>query len=535
MGGAVAIGAESQTAKGKKARAKAKKPNVVFIITDDQTVRSFGFLHRRGMGKKALTPHIDSLAGQSMVLSRCYAPSSVCTPSRFSCLTGMYASRAKSRNFLNSITKEGQTVVQWNVDIRPGDQTLPAVLKKHGYVTGAVGKWHNGAPKGWNEVRKALKSGDDPADPAVAAALRKGQAALHAAVRAVGFDYAASINLGNFGAHVLRKLRYHNPEWITAGALDFIDANKARPFYLYMATTLLHGPQPLASLKADPRITHAGLLDKPPAVQPSRGDVLKRTRAAGVPDNLAGATWLDDSIGAVMKKLDDLGIADNTIVIYFNDHGTERGKGSCYEGGVRTPAFVRWRSRVKPGTTDALTANIDFAPTILAACGIETPVGMVLDGKDLTGVLTGKSKAVRQSVYCEIGYTRAVVTGRWKYVAFRIPPSRQPNAAQRKRVVERYKASKMKREDKVFPADPDDPLSHMGFPGGQATERSNALKRYAKVYYDADQLFDLSRDAGEQTNLAKSPEHKAKLDEMKALLKKHLADVPGTFGEFKTR
>ena len=92
----------------------------------------------------------------------------------------------------------------------------------------------------------------------------------------------------------------------------------------------------------------------------------------------------------------------------------------------------------------------------------------------------------------------------------------------------------MKHEDTVFKTDPNDPLSHMGFPGGQATELGSAVKRYAKVYYDADQLFDLRGDAGEQTNLATNPEYKAKLDEMKALLKKHLAGVPGTFGEFKT-
>ena len=79
----------------------------------------------------------------------------------------------------------------------------------------------------------------------------------------------------------------------------------------------------------------------------------------------------------------------------------------------------------------------------------------------------------------------------------------------------------------------DDVDSHMGFPGGQATERSSALKRYAKVYYDTDQLFDLARDPDERTNLARNPEYKARLAEMQTLLKKHLAAVPGTFAEFK--
>jgi len=532
--GAVAGAAALGVAAGPAGAAKrAGRPNVVFIITDDQPVGSFGFLHRKGRGKRALTPHIDRLAGQGMVLSRCYATSSVCTPSRFTCLTGMYASRAASTNFRKQITPEGQTVVQWNTDIGAADQMLAKALKAAGYVTGAVGKWHNGGAPGWLAVRRTVKPGDDPADAAVAETLRAGQEALHAMVRSRGFDYAASINLGNFGAHELRKLRYHNPEWITTGALDFIEANKARPFYLYMATTLTHGPPAIKSLRADPRITHAGLLDEPPDVQPSRADVLKRVKAAGLPERLAGATWLDDSIGAVLEKLDKLGIADNTLVIYFNDHGVENGKGSCYEGGVRTPCLVRWPGRIKPGHTDALVANIDFAPTILAACGVNPPDGMVLDGLNVLPVLTGRKKTLRRSVYCEIGYTRAVVTDRWKYVAFRIPPSRRLTQAQRVAVCERYRAMKARREDQDFPVDPSAPLSHMGFPGGQATERHSALKRYRKVYYDADQLFDLSKDPGEQTNLARDPAHKARLAEMQALLRKHLAAVPGTFAEFK--
>ena len=539
-GGAAALSAgravaakAAKGAKGAKAAKAAGKPNVVFIITDDQRVDSFGFLHRNRRGKRALTPHIDRLAGQGMYLSRCYATSSVCTPSRFTCLTGMYASRAASTNFRKQITPEGQTVVQWNTDIGPGDQMLARALKAGGYVTGAVGKWHNGAAPGWLATRRNLKPGDDPADAAVARTLGQGQQALHAMVRARGFDYAASINLGNFSAHAVRKLRYHNPEWITKGALDFIEANKARPFYLYMATTLTHGPPAIKSLRADPRITHAGLLDKPPAVQPSRGDVLKRVKAAGLPERLAGATWLDDSIGAVLGKLDSLGLADNTLVIYFNDHGVEGGKGSCYEGGVRTPCLVRWPGRIRPGKSDALVANVDFAPTILAACGINPTKAMVLDGLDIMPVLTGTKPAVRQSVYCEIGYTRAVVTDRWKYLAFRIPPSRQLTKAQRQAICQRYRAMKAKREDKDFAIDPSAPLSHLGFPGGQATERSSALKRYAKPYYDADQLFDLARDPGEQANLAKDPAHKARLGEMQALLREHLAAVPGTFAEFK--
>ena len=510
-----------------------RRPNVLFLITDDQHVNTLGFLGKEG--RKALTPHIDKLARESVYLSRCYASSSVCTPSRFTCLTGRYASRSRTANFLRSISREGQTDVQWNTDLRPADVTLPKVLRANGYVTGAVGKWHNGGPPEWGRLRKAIAPDADPARAKVAGRLRDAQKALHEHVRSCGFDYAESINLGNFAAHPCRRLRHHNPEWITAAALKFIEANKDRPFYLYMATTLLHGPSPLKSLRADPRIAHCGLLAEPPGVQPSRQSVLRRAKAAGVPDRLAGATWLDDSVGAVLAKLDELHLADNTLVIYFNDHGVEGGKGSCYEGGVRTPCFLRFPGIAKPGRCDALVQNVDFAPTILAACGIERPREMTLDGLDLTPLLTGRKAKLRDSVYCEIGHTRAVCTERWKYIAFRIPPSKQLTKAQRIAVCRRYRAMKARREDKDFAVDPDAPLSHMGFPGGQGTERGSALKKHRKTYYDADQLYDLRGDPDEQTNLAAAADHKDKLAEMRTLLTEHLARAPGTFAELKPR
>jgi len=528
--GTVAMGLVGASAMGEAG--EKRKPNVVFIITDDQPVASFGFLARGG--PKALTPNIDKLAERGVYFSRCYVSSSVCTPSRYTCLTGSYASRSQSVNFKRAVSKEGQTDVQWNTNIRPDDLALPKLLQRHGYATGAVGKWHNGGPQEWGRLGKTLDLAADPADPKVARALRTAQDALHAWVRSCGFDYAESINLGNYGAHPCRKLRHHNPEWITKGALDFIERNKDRPFYLYMAPTLLHGPSPLKSLKSDPRMAHCGLLADPPKVQPSRQDVLRRVREAKLPERLAGATWLDDSIGAVLGKLDELGLADNTLVIYFNDNGMEGAKGSCYEGGVRTPCVIRWPGKTRAGKRDALIQNTDFAPTILAACGIHPPKEMALDGLDLTPLLTGREDTLRESVYCEIAHTRAVVTGRWKYIAFRIPPSKQLTKAQRIAVCARYKAMKARREDKDFRVDPDAPLSHMGFPGGQATERHAALKKHARTYYDADQLYDLQNDPGEQKNLADDPAHQARLAEMKALLARHVARAPGTFAEFKT-
>jgi len=502
---------------------------VVLIVTDDQKLDHFGSIR-----KKALTPHMDRLRAEGIFFSRAYTSTSVCTPSRFSCLTGRYASRCSAPSFMKAYTKEGQTNVQWNTHLDHEKHTLPKAMQAAGYATGMVGKWHNGAPRAWGQIRRKVKPNDDLVDPRVVKILVETQEAIHAYIRDQGFDYAAAINLGNFGSYPLRKMRCHNQEWITKGALDFIDQNKGRPFFLYMATSLMHGPSPTTSLKFDPRITHGGLLDKPiTGVQPSREDVFKRTRAAGVPDELAGATWLDDGIGAVMKKIADLGVDEDTLFIFFDDQGMERGKGSCYEGGVHTPMFARWKGRIQSSTTSALVQGIDLAPTIFDACGVEPPKDMAMDGTNLMPLLRGETTAVHDSLYFEIGHTRAVCTQKWKYLAFRIPPSRQMTLEQGKEWVKKYAVNKLRREGKVVANKPEQPLSHLGYPGGQNTEHG-PMTRYKKVYYDPDQLFDLENDPGETRNLAAEPKYAGVLAQMMAELSKHLERVPGSFAELKT-
>jgi arylsulfatase A-like enzyme len=507
-----------------------RKPNVLFIVADDQSLNSFGFI-----GKKALTPHIDSIAQNGVYFSRAYATSSVCTPSRFACLTGRFASRCASENFQrNGMTEEGQTYVTWNTDLQDEKWTLPKVMQQAGYVTGISGKWHNGYPPGWREVFNVPRD-SDPSDPVIAERLGKAQELAHAWLKTLGFDYAASISLVNLAEHSCRKLRLHNQEWITKGALDFIDQNQDRPFFLYMATTLMHNPNPMASLTGNPLATHGGLLDEPLNVQPSRQSVLERTQKAGVPEWIAAATWLDDGIGAVLQRLDELNLTEDTLIVYFNDHGVEGAKGSCYEGGARTPAMVSWKGHIQPGTTEALIQNTDFTPTIFDACGIVPPEEMVMDGTSLMPLLQRKKDAVRDAVLLEMGYTRAIVTDHWKYLAFRIPPSKQLSPEERKVLSDRFAKSKMEREDVHFDSTPDAPLSHMGFPGGQGTERGQAVKKHRSTYFDADQLYDLSRDPEEKKNLASSPEHKAVLEKMQTLLVEQLHGMPGTFAEFKSK
>jgi len=511
------------------APARRRRPNVLFIITDDQPRSSFGFL-----GGQALTPNIDRLASEGVYFERGYVASAVCTPSRFCCLTGKYASRCRDRSFLRNVTPEGQTRVLWNTNVGPDRPSLPQVLREAGYVTGIVGKCHGISSRGYQQV----PADSDPADPDVAEILRQNQERLAEDVKQCGFDYAASLYVGNLPSNPCAALRQHNMEWITKGALDFVEQSKDRPFYLYFSTTLLHGPSPLKSLQSDPRITEAGLLDAPLQVQPSRESVLERAKAAGIKQRLAAATWLDDGVGAVLDKLDELGLAEDTLVFYFNDHGVEGGKGSCYEHGVRTPTIIRWRGSIEPGHCDQTVQNIDFAPTILDACGIGPPADMHIDGRSLLPLLTGRSVKWRDSLYFELGYTRAVSDGRWKYIAFRIPPSGhvplEERLQEQRQYVERARQRGM--PDRILQEDPEARITHLGgTPGGDDTDRWQGLRVHAEHYYDPDQLYDLQNDPDEQNNLAGDLAHAAKLAEMRALLANYLADLPGTFGEFKTQ
>ena len=509
----------------------SEKLNVIFIITDDQKRGTFGFLEE-GRGK-VHTPHIDSLAANGVFFRRAYVSTSVCTPSRYSTLTGQYASRCTNPQFARNSTREGQTRVGWNTFMQPQNMNLARALKRAGYVTGFVGKGHCYT----NAKYKKVPANLDPSDPRVAALLADNQRRQIAACKAHGFDYAASLYQANILGHSHLGLHYHNMDWVAKGALNFIELNRSRPFFLWMATTLHHGPSPQESFeKNDRRITEAGLLAKPLRVLPSNEDILRRVRAAGCSPKTAYCTWLDDGIGAVLKKLDELGIAEKTVVFYLNDHGVERGKGSLYEGGVRTPFMMRWKGHIRGGLViDELVQNIDIVPTVLELCGVKRPEGMQLDGRSLVPLLEDQNDGWRNSLYLEIGLTRGIVTKTHKYIAFRIPPEYEEiGLAEKMAMMERYSQNKKSRGKSTHKSklDAGAPWTHMGsVPGGNNTEW-NPISKYPH-YFDADQLYDLRFDPHEQKNLADEPEHGQILQGLQSQLKEYLRNVPGPFGELK--
>lgn len=474
-----------------------RNPNILFIVTDDQNSDTIGC-----WGNKVLTPNLDGLARDGVRFTRGYTASSVCTPSRYICLTGRYASRCTSPQFLKQNPPGAPSHVGFNTRLEP-DSNIARALHDAGYATGFVGKWHTGGG-----LPPTYPPDADMSDPAVARLLADRQDRMIEQIKACGFDYAASVYWGNLADHKLDALNVHNMEWVTKGALDFVEQNKDRPFYLQMAATLHHGPPPLKSIGADERITPAGLLPKPLNVMPPRTGIRERLRATGIPPNTAHCTWLDDGIGAVLKKLDELGLVGDTAVFVFSDNATRGGKGTCYDGGTRTPWLMRWKGHIPPGQTcDELVQNIDFVPTILDICGVTPPGKMPLDGKSMVPLLAGREKKWRDALFFEIGHTRGVCTKKWKYIALRFPPRIQQGV----------------KSGRIVP-----PLYHMDSP---LDLQKTAASRHPG-YDDPDQLYDLEGDPDEKLNLAKDPKCANTLAEMKARLREWLAAFDRPFAEF---
>lgn len=407
----------------------ARKPNVVIFYTDDQPMDSFGFI-----GGKAHTPNIDQLANEGAYFSRAYATSSVCSPSRYTALTGQFASRCPTINFQRSTSEEGVTKVLWNMGMTDEQWNFPRVMQANGYKTGMIGKWHVGSSGKHGHRKRLKKHQTDPKDPEVKAVLEYNQEYYCKDIAEFGFDYVGAAFHGNPNDDpnlVQTGTNVHVPEWQTQHALKFIEDNKDEPFVLYYASTLLHVPDCTEDLKKDPRLTPLGWLDEPiaPGVLPAREDVLRRAREAGVPEGqngkLLAATWLDDVVGAVQDKLRELGLDDNTLILYFNDNSTDdQGKGSCYQGGAHVPMMAYLPGVVEPGERTKLVGNIDIAPTIFDICGVTPPEEMVLDGASLMPLCRNEDVEWRDSMYLEIGITRAVVTeDNFKYLAFRVPDS----------------------------------------------------------------------------------------------------------------
>ncbi|MDQ8180320.1 sulfatase-like hydrolase/transferase [Pelagicoccus sp. SDUM812005] len=505
---------------------EGQPPNIIFFIADDMYKEMFNCLNEEV--DQYLTPNIDRLAREGTVMVNQNVVSPVCTPSRYNCMAGQYASRAVNREFINRTATEGnQTVIQWNTFIVPGQKILPHYLKEAGYTTGMVGKNHVIEAKGLYQFEDYWA---DSRNPAIVEKVQENYRKTEDAIRNAGFDYAGSIYFDNPNFIGLGELAVQNMDWIAESGLEFIEQNAENPFFLYFATTLPHAPnQPERSWKADPLITANGYLESPPKGLPARETLPERVRKAGVKGrNAENVLWLDDALGALISKLEEKGVLDNTVIFFFNDHG-QRAKGTLYRGGTETPVIVWKQGGFEVGNrSEAYVQNIDFAPTILDFAGASYKE-QDFDGRSFKKVLQAETNQSRKSTYHELGYARAVVMDGFKYYAIRYPEYAENwSWEERGAALEAYNEGRRMRKMNVVNEDPAAPFSHFSnVPGGEAAEHES----YGKLpfYFDRDQLYDLENDPGETKNLAEDPRFAKKLWRLKKELRRYINDLPGEF------
>jgi len=343
MTGAAAVAAVPGVSFGADETRKSRRPNVVLIMTDDQ---GWGDIHSHG-NDKLDTPVLDKLAADGVRFDRFYV-SPVCAPTRASLLTGRY----HLRTGVSWVTRGRETM-------RREEVTVAEVLKQAGYATGCFGKWHNGAHYPYNP---------------------NGQ----------GFDEFLGFCAGHWNNYFDTRLEHNGvpvktrgyiTDVLTDAALAFIEKHRDRPFFCYIPYNAPHGP-----FQAPDRY-----FDK----YKKRGFDDKNACIYGMCENI------DDNVGRILGKLDELNLTDNTIVIFLTDNGANgkryngimRGtKGSVHEGGVRVPLFIRWPGRLNPGTTaKQIAAHIDLLPSIVELCGLPMTETLPLDGLSLVPLLKSET------------------------------------------------------------------------------------------------------------------------------------------------
>jgi len=412
-----------------------RPPNIVFILLDDFGYNDLSTFGGGVADGRVPTPNIDRLAAEGAIYSQAYSGTGTCAPSRAMLMTGRYPTRT---GFEFTPTPDGMSQVIStiangmdrgtlpDIDTTRGidegalpyeDQGLPGsevtiaeLLKEQDYHTVHIGKWHLGRradflpnAQGFDEsllMQSGLFLAED--DPDVVNAKLDFDPIdkfLWAAMQ-----YAASFN----GGEPFEPGGYLT-DWWTDESLNVIEANKNRPFFLYLAHWAPHTP--LQATKAD----YEAVGD----LQPHR----LRVYAAMI-------HALDRSVGRVMDKLEAEGLADNTIIVLSSDNGGAgyiglpdvnapyRGwKITLFEGGIRVPMFVKWPARIAPGTiVDTPVAHIDLLPTLAAAAGADLPQDRIIDGQNILPEATGEGLIQRpnDAIFWQSGSYLVVRAGDWK-------------------------------------------------------------------------------------------------------------------------
>ncbi len=397
------------------AQEPAKPPNILLIYTDDLGYGDLGVYGHHTIR----TPNLDSLASQGLRLTSYYAPAPLCSPSRASLLTG----RTHLRTGI-------ETWIPPDTDVQLGSReiTLARLLSERGYQTWMSGKWHL---NGGLHRTDHLQPGDHGFDRWLA---------LHA------WPVPNNRNPVNFylDGRPLGKQQGFSAGIAIDQALAWLERrDPGRPFFLYLATAEPHSP--IASPDRFNRMySHLTQGEPRPFDNPTSPDIPPPTdlEARGPGEYYANVTYLDHEVGRLLARLEELGLGDETIVIFTSDNGPVtsdwrnwweinlygstggfRGrKGDLYEGGIRVPALIRWPDRVAPGTvSDAPVSGYDLLPTLAAIVGSSLPDDRPYDGEDVSALLYGGTFQRRRPLYWEFpdfnGFRYALRKGDWKLMA----------------------------------------------------------------------------------------------------------------------
>ncbi len=374
-----------------------QRPNIVLILADDLGIGDLGCYGQR----RIRTPNIDALARQGVRFTQAYAGATVCAPSRSCLMTGLHGGHTRVRDN-----------IPHGVFLQPDDVTVAETLKQAGYRTCAIGKWSLGNPGSWGVARW---QGFDE----FYGHLNQDQAHFYYPDYLWDNDEVVLLS-GNRG----EAKQEYTSDLFTARGLDFVERNAQRPFFLYLAYTLPHWSD-------YPRDTPESQIvpsDEPYTQEP--WPQVERNYAAMV-------TRLDRHVGEVMRKLSELGLDSNTLVLFSSDNGPsaershdpdffESGGGlrgykrDLYEGGIRAPLIARWPGRIGAGSTsDHVCAFWDFLPTAAELAGLPPPART--DGVSFAPALLGGDQPKHDYLYFDYGHVRrefkqAVRWGRWKAV-----------------------------------------------------------------------------------------------------------------------
>lgn len=437
---------------GPENKTETSKPNVILIFADDLAFGDLGSYGAKGWK----TPNLDQLAADGVRFTQFYVPHAVCTASRAALLTGAYANRLELYGALDHTAKHG---------LNPEETTIAEMLKSNGYQTGMVGKWHLGHQPEFLPTRQGF-------DSYFGLPYSNDMWPNHPESK----DYYPPLPLIE-GEKAIAYLEDQQEltSWYTYKSLEFIEKNQEKPFFLYLAHNMPHVP------------LYVSEKFKGKSEQGMYGDVMME---------------IDWSVGEIRKKLKELGLEDNTLIIFTSDNGPwlsygghagskgnlREGKGTSWEGGIRVPAIFTWPGKIPAGKIqDQAAMTIDVLPTLAKVTGSQLPE-LKIDGSDIWPLVMGEKAELKPYfAYYNRNELQAVIYGKWKLVF---------------------------------------PHTYRTIPQGTELRNDGIPVKYLNVKLEKASLFDLSKDPGETTDVsAQNPGILAQLNEFAEQARADMGDA----------